>query len=245
MKAAGKQGFITNYFKQELVGDQIHSVATDRTVLFINNEHDFFRLYFFSTDPVDLGETLEKLEVDKDLVADYLYKLVDERVFACFLQSGFKKLALSRRMIHSQLPPRKTETQPEFAELSDADRIHEDLFRTFNRFTDHLPTKERLLHYISNRQVLVNRTQGAVVGVIIFQIIGRRVNFNYLYNSSQNNMDLLRLQSSFFELMNQCGIRDAFLWVDSMNERVARMYEKLGWCFDGLNDCFFLKSRKF
>ena len=50
VKAQSTGGFSTNYFRQEMVGPQIFTAATARSVLLANDEHDFFRLYFFTND---------------------------------------------------------------------------------------------------------------------------------------------------------------------------------------------------
>ena len=44
VKAQSTGGFFTNYFRQEMVGPQIFTAATARSVLLANDEHDFFRL---------------------------------------------------------------------------------------------------------------------------------------------------------------------------------------------------------
>jgi hypothetical protein len=46
IKAQSTGCFFTTYFREEMVGPQILSAATDRSVLLANAEHNFFRLYF-------------------------------------------------------------------------------------------------------------------------------------------------------------------------------------------------------
>jgi hypothetical protein len=41
VKAQSTQGFLTNYFRQEMVGPQILTAATARSVLLANDKHDF------------------------------------------------------------------------------------------------------------------------------------------------------------------------------------------------------------
>jgi hypothetical protein len=150
-------------------------------------------------------------------------------------------MALFQRMTHNKLPSRPLNASLAYATPEDAGQIHQDLFRTFNKFTDHLPDMNRLLEYIAKQFILVNRKGGRVLGAVIFQILGRQVNFNYFYNSSPEALDALRLQSNFYGLMHQRGIRSGFLWVNSTNQGVIRMHQAFGWRFDGLKDCFYLK----
>ena len=58
VKSHSQGGFATNYFLQEIVGRQLFSATTNRTVLFVNDEFDFFRRpIIFSTDLADLAGT--------------------------------------------------------------------------------------------------------------------------------------------------------------------------------------------
>ena len=61
VKTQSTQDCFTNYFRQEMVGPQILTAATARTVLLTNDEHDFFRLYFFTSDLADLQQILRDM----------------------------------------------------------------------------------------------------------------------------------------------------------------------------------------
>src|SRR5205823_7580998 len=82
VKAQSTGGFFTNYFRQEMVGPQVLSAATGRTVLVVNNEHDFFRLYFFTSDLADLEQILREADFPGETVAGYLTKAADDKLAA-------------------------------------------------------------------------------------------------------------------------------------------------------------------
>src|SRR5436190_8198467 len=88
IKAHAYGNFSTNYFRQEMVGQQILVTATDQTILLANDEYDFFRLYFFTSDPVDLGQVLQHARYPGEVVAGYLTKNLDKNVAAAFEQGG-------------------------------------------------------------------------------------------------------------------------------------------------------------
>ena len=242
VKAESTGGFFTNYFRQEMVGPQIFTAATARSVLLANDEHDFFRLYFFTNDLADLEQILRDADLPGNIVAGYLTKAADESIAAAFQQSGFNPIATYRRMITYRLPPLRPNPTLEYAIAADVDQLYEDLFQTFNKYTDHLPTKNRLQRYVENQWVIVNRRAGRILGAVCFQLQGPRVNYNYLYNFSGNGLDFLRLQNNFYGVMNQRGIRAGFLWINQINPRLAALYQSTGWRFDGLNDYFYLRS---
>ena len=232
----------TNYFRQEMVGLQILTVATARSVLLANDEHDFFRLYFFTSDLADLGQILGDVDFPSEIVAGYLTKVADENVAAAFQRSGFKPIATYRRMITYRLPAQRPNPALEYASAADVGQLHEDLFRVFNKYTDHLPTKNRLDDYVANQWVIVNRQAGRIIGAVFFQLQGARVNYNYLYNISGNGLDFLRLQNNFYGVMHQRGICAGFLWVNQTNTRLAALHQSMGWCFDGLKDYSYFRS---
>src|SRR6266404_4482782 len=246
VKAQSTAGFFTNYFRQEMVGPQIFSAATARSVLLANDEHDFFRLYFFTTALADLEQTLRDVNLPGDVVAGYLTKAADkaadENIAAAFQQSGFNPIATYRRMITYRLPPQQPNPALEYAIAADVDQLYEGLFQTFNKYTDHLPTKNRLHGYVVNRWVIVNRQAGRILGAVCFQLDGPRVNYNYLYNLNRNALDFLRLQNNFYGVMHQRGIRAGFLWINQTDTRLAALHKSMGWRFDGLQDYFFLRS---
>ena len=246
IKAHSRGGFFTNYFREEMVGPQILTAATDRSLLLANDEHDFFRLYFFTTDLTDLEQILRDVDSPGNVVAGYLTKAadkaVDENVVAAFQQSGFDHIATYRRMITYRLPAQRPNPALEYAIAADVDQLHEGLFQTFNKYTEHLPTKNRLHGYVENRWVIVNRQAGRILGAICFQLQGQRVYYNYLYNLSRNALDFLRLQNNFYGVMHERGIRAGFLWINQTNAGLAALHKSMGWRFDGLKDYFYLRS---
>jgi hypothetical protein len=242
VKAQSTGPFHTNYFGQEMVGPQIFIATTARSVLFANDEHDFFRLYFLTNDPADLEQMLRDAACPGDVVTGYLTWAVDEKIGAALQHSGFNPIAIYRRMVSYRLPLKQPNPALEYAVAADVDQIHDCLFQTFNKYTDHLPTKNRLLDYIVKQQVIVNRQAGQILGAVCFQLQGPRVNFNYLYNLSPDGLDFLRLQNNFYGVMNQRGIRGGFLWINQTATRLAALHHSMGWRFDGLHDYFYLRS---
>ena len=242
IKAQSKCGFCTNYFRQEMVGEEILVAATDQTILLANDEYGFFRLYFFTSNLSDLGQTLHRANYPGDVVAGHLTDEDDKNVATAFDQGGFHPIATYGRMETYQLPQQRPNPALEYAVPADADHIRQDLFRAFNKYTDHLPTKTRLLDYIKNQQVIVKRQIGQIVGAVCFQLHGLKVNYNYIYSLSGNGLDFLQLQNNFYGVMNQRGIRAGFLWINQANKRLADFYQATGWRFDGLQDHFYFRA---
>ncbi len=241
IKVRSSGGFFTNYFQQPMVGNQLLSAQTDHSILFLNDEFDFYRLFYFTNDLPDLGGALKDLELSETTVASYLNTSLDERIPARFLESGFEEIATFQRMINNGLPIYRTNRALRFAEAGDLEELYQGLFTVFNKYTDRLPTKDRLANFIAKQQVLVNRNQDGILGCVVFQIQRKRVNVSHLYNRSDNNLDTLMLLSNFYGLMHERGIRSGFLWVNSTNLNVIKMQRTFGWIFDGVQDRCYLK----
>ena len=240
LKAAGG-AISTNYFRQEMAGSNLLAAATDRSVVFLNDEFDFFRLYYFTRDLADLGDVLSRLPYPGTTVCGYLTKSAPDAPTLAALQQGrLERHSHFRRMTHTKLPVRPAALTTSYAEPADADALYAELFAIFDPFSDHLPKRETFATWITQRQVLVNRRDAAITGAVVFQILGKQVNFNYLFSRSADPMDLLRLQSSFYAEMHTRGLRSGFLWVNATNTPIIRLHASFGWKFDGLEDRFHL-----
>jgi hypothetical protein len=240
IKSQSSGSFSTNYFRQEMVGSQISTAATSRSVLLVNDEHNFFRLYFFTNDPADLASLLADSVYPGTVVTGYLAKNLDPNIAAALEKAGFKPIATYRRMVTYNLPSHQPSPDLEYAAPGDVDPLHQDLFRAFNPYTDHLPTRDRLRDYVANHQVIVNRLDGRIMGAVCFQLQGLLVNYNYIYSFS-GGLDFLRLQNNFYAVMQERGIHAGFLWINQERTSLAALYESSGWRFDGLHDFFYLR----
>ena len=65
-----------------MAGPQILTAATARSILLANDEHDFFRLYFFTTDLADFEQILRDAYFPGNVVAGYLTRAADENIAA-------------------------------------------------------------------------------------------------------------------------------------------------------------------
>src|SRR5262245_35397938 len=174
VKAESGGGFYTNYFRQELPSAQILSAATPRTVLLLNKEHDFFRLYFFTTDSADLELLLDSVEFPGETVTGYVTRSADQKIAGAFQRSAFNLIATYRRMITYHLPAQRLNSALQYASAADVDQLYDKLFDSFNKYTDHLPTKDRLHRYVEKEWVIVNRDADRVRGAVCFQVEGPR-----------------------------------------------------------------------
>jgi hypothetical protein len=246
LQSKGKQGnFHTNYFRQHLSGTKYYSWVGDDTIVFFTNDRGFHRVYYFTYRLEQLAPMLAGLQRETDLVLGYITKTRDERLLEIFRQAGYVHHAVLRKMRCDALPRAKTNAALRYATLAQVDELHARLPQDHDPYTGYLPTREELAGYVQQRWVIVNCANdptGKVLGYIVFQILQKQVNCNFIFNRSDNALDWTALQRNFYGIMQDRGIHRGFLWVNSGNTEVIRMYQAQGWYFDGVVDEVFVRK---
>ena len=232
----------TNYFRQPLTGSRYWMCATERSLVFWTDDIDFFRLYFFTVDLMELTRLVREFPLPCVTVTAYLTRQVEPAIDSALQDAGFKPYAVFRRMSNRSLRVCKTNSRIEFATQDDVDELLRRLRADFPLYTGHQPSRAMLENYVQQQWVLVNRQGAAIVGYLLFQIIGKQVNYNYVFMTSANLEDFQVLQENFYGLMAQKGIRSGVLWVNEMNTQVIEMNELLGWKFDGLMNRYYVHN---
>lgn len=233
---------ITNCYGPLQDSGNLRMNSTSKAVIFLQPEDGFFRLFYFASDIASLEPLLGDMEERRDIVIGYLDKLKHSELCSTFLGKHFKEIAHYIRMSRNSFPAAFSSEEPEFAQPKELEQVMGLLRSTFNPMTDYLPSRELLDQLICTNHVIVRREANRISGLVVFQISGKRVNFNYLLNNGPKGDGML-LKQSFFKCMAERGISSGFLWVDTRNAPALRIYEKTGWKPDGLNDWFFLRSR--
>lgn len=232
----------TNYFRQPLTGSRYWMVGTERSLVFLTDDMDFFRLYFFAVDLAELAGLLRDTPLPGITVTAYVTRQIDPVIDAAFQSAGHEAYAVFRRMSNRALRRYETNEKLAFADPDDVDELLRRVRSDFPPYTGHPPSRELMLEYVRQKWVLVNRQVGTIKGYIIFQIAGKTVNYNYIFNSSDNPVDFLLLQANFYVQMGKLGIQSGILWVNETNMRVIKMHRLFGWGFDGLLAQYYVKN---
>jgi hypothetical protein len=231
----------TNYFRQPMTGDVILGARTASTAVFINDDGDFFRLYFRSVDLADLSRLLRNIALPGPAVIGYVAKEPELPVQQAFRDAGFTDHAVFVRLTNYHFKTFEVGGPVVYAETADLDQLWESLHKQFDKYTDYFPSEATLLALIANKEVIVNKEAGAVVGYIIFRVRGHNVNFNYFYNKSRDPRDSLMLLHNFYAILHERRVRSGFQWNNVQNTRVRNLHRQFGWKEDGMKDLFFVK----
>lgn len=185
-----RTGFITNAFfnadqLKSMVGEEGTAVFdSDDTIVILSDEPGLVRLYFYAASLDGLKEIPEMLpsQINKTVVADIIGKGQQvETIAAKLCESGFIKHNELFRMvrkpeeIHQEVSP-----DVAFATSDRCDEIYKMIYDTFDIYSEHLPTKEKILRSIDNKEITVVLHQDQVVGFNYTQRAGERLMYNYL-----------------------------------------------------------------
>jgi hypothetical protein len=230
----------TNYFKQPMTGGKLLAVRAHRTLIFINDDSDFFRLYFYSGDASELARAMKGIDLREAIVIDYLAQEPDERILDAFREAGFNDYAVFVRLSNFKLKAYPISPAMQCAAPEDLEPLWARLLE-FDKFTDHFPDKPTLLNLIQEKQVILNKKAGAIQGYIISRVMGTKANMNYFYNRSDDPRDTLLLLHSLYGTWCERGVRSGVAWVNATNVRVLKLHSQFGWQEDGLKDFIFRK----
>jgi hypothetical protein len=231
----------TNYFRQPMLGTELEVAATEGAIAFLDDDSDFRRVYFYSAVPESLKEILSALPDDRTLVLDFITKEPDSPTDEVIISSGFDLYARFKRISNNRLPEARTNSRLTFAEAADAPAVMDGLIENLDKYTGHFPAEAQLLDWIGSKQVLVNKRAESIRGVLIYQLNGKKANFNQFYNKSDDASDFLYLLKNFYGIMSEKKITSAFGWVNEANGGVLRLHYSFGFTDDGLLDRIYKK----
>ena len=230
----------SNYFMTPLEG-MLYALGND-TLLLQQSFEGFNRVFYMSNDGEELRTMLRQL-TEKDAINIPTKRGIEDDLLAILADSGYSLFATYERLFKNTNEPRG-EFEDNFAVPSDYSKIKDLLLKQlYSPITDRIPTDEEIRSMIDNHRALVNRDEnGAVNGVLLFSIEGKKCNF-LEWASTASVGESLFLYLNAFNYMSQLGIEKSTIWVRSDNIRPRKIYLSWGYQPDGLKDYTFLKTK--
>ena len=234
----------TNYFMGRLNSPWLTVLETSDSLIFLDLDGDFHRLYFITLDPADLGTALGSLHLEERIVIDLIQRETGDGgagVGEALAVGGFKPIARFLRMTNPGLRAFSPIHPVSFGTLADLEPILEIIHSKFNKYIDHFPSVGVLRGHLEEGRLLVNRQDGVIRGFIFFEKLGKRFHLNYLFNDGEDPMRFLDLLFGFYASVRREGLSSGFLWVDETNVRVIRLHRSCGFKADGMEDRIYIK----
>lgn len=228
----------TNSFTPPKILDNIEFFHFSKTVLYLESESNFARIYFCSSDLDELSGAIKSIPNKLNPTISYVEKTKNQNLVETFIDAGYQEIAQYSRMKKLDFSGAQVGRDECYAVDSETAQIHQLLNQHFNPITDYLPSCQDIEQLIEQKQILVERENGKVTGFVVFRVNQRTVNFNYLLNCGRPGNGTV-LKHSFLRCMADRKVTSGFLWVNTSNTHAQRLYERFGWQFDGLHDWFF------
>ena len=211
----------------------------ENTTLVRKEDNGFYRLYICSSDSEELSSCL--LALKESIYAINIPSKKDISYWREILEkSGFAYYARYDRYYNTQIEKRESDVGV-IATNEDADGILNLIYNgEFSVYTDYLPTRKEIIDMISNRQVIINKRNDKVLGVIIYTIEGRKCYINLWIDYSGEGLFLL---FDVYNIMVEKGLKYAYFWANSTNKKVIKIHKLTGATIDGVSDYTFLKNK--
>ena len=225
---------LTNYFGKLHSTGPFPSILTEDAVLFLDADRDFQHVLFAAASPTALGRLLQSCPCGIYSL-DYVTKSFSQEWEDAFQRNRFTRRATYQR-IASALPKfPSVKGSTEFAREDEAENLYQRLPAVFDRYMDHLASLEEMREMIRDHRVLVNRMNGTIAGLFIFQIHGQRAHLNHWWNSMEVGPHAgLELLIRAYNEMALRGVKLVHAWVNETNHRVIRIHRHFGLVPDGL-----------
>lgn len=237
--------FSTQQLKSMIDSNEANVKISDDAVVILAEEERLVRLYFYAASFNSLRQILNMLpsRTSKTIIADVVGKKPQTEKLICELQKlTFRKHNELIRM--TRLPQDFTQTNISnviVAAPDKADEIMNILYNEFDVYTSHLPTKEKTLKSIANKEITIVVQQEKIVGLAYFETLGERVKYLYQIVVDKNFRGKGIADSLLTYTFEHSSKDTSFqLWVEANNQRAISKYQKYNFVPNGLVDYIML-----
>ena len=238
---------LTNFYPNEEKLDYwikksiLFTKNTKDTVFYFRKDRDFFHLYFYSRNKLDLEQELKIInsELTDIFIVDYIGNESNINIMVDVLeQCGFHKYIMYKRMkkfinANEILPDVNQDIS--YADLEDAPIIFSMFENNFDRFAEQLPTIDELEIAIRNREIIVLKDAINIAGILIRKMTPKSSLWMFfLVNKEYRNKKIGSKLLSFY--FNECKDKRITMMVLANNYNAINIYKHYGFDFDGIVD---------
>lgn len=189
-----RKNIYTNYYLSYNGTNVIFDILSgDETIIFCIWEKDIYRVFYYSCNLSELVSLLKHTpsgaiidiiakeeNPDMDWIKDANYNLYN--TYARFGQKLLTCQEEIERLAKHPLDAYYNENYGSYATEQDLQQLQFIIEKSFDKKTDHLFTDEQLLELIRKNWVLIEKEDGIIYCVVIFQIEGKKCYYNLTYN---------------------------------------------------------------
>lgn len=227
----------SNYFNQPIEEEDDILIAEKSIVIVKAKKDNFNRIFLISNDQEEVINILTKLK--GFLVINIPAKKEITEFEQLLDNAGFVQERIYERLFNSKIAKRSDNSLIEYATTNDTKQIYDLFHNYFVSYVDYLPNMEELGKLIKSKEVIINKENDKILGAFIFEITGQKGYLRaWIDHTSKGMKLLLDAYTIFFDK----GIKLAYMWADTENDKVLKIHKLLGAKPDGLKDYTFTKN---
>jgi len=237
--------FTTQQLQSMIDSNEATIKISDDAVVILAEEERLVRLYFYAAAFNLLKQISNMLpsRTSKAIITDVVGRNPQAEKLACELQKlNFCKQNELIRM--NRLPLEFTEITVSnviVATPEKGNEIMNILYDEFDVYTSHLPTEEKILKSITNKEITIVIQQEKIVGFAYFETLGERVKYLYQIVVDKNFRGKGIADSLLTYTFEHSSKDTSFqLWVEANNQRAISKYQKYNFVPNGLVDYIML-----
>jgi ribosomal protein S18 acetylase RimI-like enzyme len=249
---AYRKGWLTNFFFGEehcnllIASNKLFLINFEQCVFIFHKDHDFYHVYFISTDRETLSISLNKL------VSQYLSSILvvdivgtnNTMLSSLYEQVGFEKYVCLIRMSRTENIDYTQISDPrvKFADTSNGSQIGELLETYFDRYSEQIPMREEIKTWITANRIITIIEQDKIIGFVIFEINGVTAYLRYWFTHPEyrnKKIGSALLRRFFYECRYT---KRQLFWVIETNDNAIARYKHYGFEFEPMYDQVMIKK---
>lgn len=240
VKSFNKKSVINYYFNtiksESLINNaELSSITIGEVVFLFKLNTQFLNLYFYASDSVELGKSLEKLVTfypDMTVIVDFVTTESDPEILNVFYQNGFNlytSLVRMNRISNGILKVDEvTDQHLKVANREESLEVYNQLCKFFDPKAEQLPTHDEIILFSNNENILVYKIKNQVAGFIIYQLFGVTLYLRYWFVSPSFRERKIGSKLFNYFLIKGRDTKRQLFWVIQANENAIVRYKHYG-----------------
>ncbi len=245
-----KKGYVTNFYLDEVkhgfwVADESFCYERCAECYVLLHKNDGFNNVFYIATTLDaVTAAFQHLTGLKNCVLDVVSRAEEPEELQALAECGFSVYNKLYRMNRSGKWEVKVDDDENVIEARQEDIaiIQSFLYRDFDMMSEQLPTTKELEERVKNRQILVYKKDYAVLGFIIFEVLGKTWYLRYWYTSPKNRNLRVGAKLLTHALSLAPDAVRQILWVIAANDNAIKRYEHYGFKKENMYDYVLIKN---
>jgi GNAT superfamily N-acetyltransferase len=235
-----KEGYFTNYFVDPekltlwIRQKKLFSFRLEKTIFYLMDSGNFYRLYYFTPSPVTLETDIRHLlneSIAKKLVADIVSKQVEFDIKSSFEKNGFavhNYLLRMSRMNHQpdlKLPSTDNLHKCQPSKIDDLVKLFESYFEPLS---EQIPSRSDLANWVNSGSILTYEIEGLIKGFIIYDLLGLSSYLRYWFVHPDYRGQKVGSRLFNYFLYKSKDTKKQFFWVLNDNYDAINKYRHYG-----------------